>query len=74
MLNFWGPNCVPCRGEFPLFKSKLEDGDRILRSIQIGEITDAEFERRVALIIGPAPSGGTTGGGLESPVPGRSSP
>jgi cytochrome c biogenesis protein CcmG, thiol:disulfide interchange protein DsbE len=25
IVNFWGPNCVPCRDEFPLFKSKLTD-------------------------------------------------
>lgn len=23
ILNFWGPSCVPCRDEFPLFRSKL---------------------------------------------------
>jgi cytochrome c biogenesis protein CcmG/thiol:disulfide interchange protein DsbE len=23
IINFWGPNCVPCRDEFPLFKAKL---------------------------------------------------
>jgi cytochrome c biogenesis protein CcmG/thiol:disulfide interchange protein DsbE len=23
IVNFWGPSCVPCRDEFPLFKSKL---------------------------------------------------
>jgi cytochrome c biogenesis protein CcmG, thiol:disulfide interchange protein DsbE len=23
ILNFWGPSCVPCRSEFPLFLSKL---------------------------------------------------
>ena len=25
IVNFWGPTCVPCRDEFPLFKSKLTD-------------------------------------------------
>ena len=107
LVNFWGPSCIPCRDEFPLFKSKLEehgpdglaivgvlmddppqparefateygatwptvddpdeaiqrayrvaarpqtyfvDGDGILRSIQIGEVTDADFERQYALI------------------------
>jgi cytochrome c biogenesis protein CcmG, thiol:disulfide interchange protein DsbE len=25
ILNFWGPSCVPCRDEFPLFKSKLAE-------------------------------------------------
>jgi cytochrome c biogenesis protein CcmG/thiol:disulfide interchange protein DsbE len=23
IVNFWGPSCVPCRDEFPLFKAKL---------------------------------------------------
>ena len=23
IVNFWGPTCVPCRDEFPLFKAKL---------------------------------------------------
>lgn len=23
ILNFWGPSCVPCRDEFPLFVAKL---------------------------------------------------
>lgn len=110
LLNFWGPNCVPCRDEFPLFKEKLAehagtglaivgvlmfdppapaldfiaefgatwptvddpkaairtayrvaarpqtyfiDRDGILRSIQVGELTNAEFERQYALISGP---------------------
>lgn len=25
IVNFWGPSCVPCRDEFPLFKSKLAE-------------------------------------------------
>ena len=25
VVNFWGPNCVPCRTEFPLLKSKLAE-------------------------------------------------
>lgn len=115
LINFWGPSCVPCRDEFPLFKAKLAahaadglvivgvlkddppapaqdfvrdygatwatvvdpdqalsaayrvaarpqtyfiDRDGILRSIQIGELTDAEFERQYALISGAEPSGG----------------
>lgn len=110
LVNFWGPSCIPCRNEFPLFKAKLAahaadglvivgvlkddppapaqdfvteygatwptvvdpdagfstayrvaarpqtyfiDRDGILRSIQIGELTDAEFERQYALISGP---------------------
>jgi len=107
VVNFWGPSCVPCRNEFPLFKEKLAehaddglvilgvlmddppepardfvteygatwptvidpdeaiqdaylalarptsyfvDGDGILRSIQIGEVRDADFERQYQLI------------------------
>jgi cytochrome c biogenesis protein CcmG, thiol:disulfide interchange protein DsbE len=113
ILNFWGPSCVPCRDEFPLFKAKLQehqadglaivgvlmydapapardfvaeygagwptvldeagtirtayrvaarpqsyfiDRDGILRSIQVGELTAADFEREYALISGPATS------------------
>jgi len=109
VINFWGPNCVPCRSEFPLLKEKLEehagdglvvvgvrmgdtaseaqdfitqygatwatvddpdgaiknayrvvarpqsyfiDRDGILRSIQIGEVRDADFERQFDLIKG----------------------
>ena len=119
LVNFWGPSCIPCRNEFPLFKLKLaahgDDGlvivgvlkddppapaqdfvaqygatwatvvdpdkaittayrvaarpqtyfiDRqgILRSIQVGELTDAEFERQYALI------SGVTGGSSAKPV------
>lgn len=107
VVNFWGPGCVPCRDEFPLFIAKLaqhagdglaivgvltddppeparrfvadmgatwptvEDPDKalktayrvagrpqtyfidaagIIRSIQIGEIRDADFERQYARI------------------------
>jgi cytochrome c biogenesis protein CcmG, thiol:disulfide interchange protein DsbE len=109
VVNFWGPSCVPCRTEFPLLKSKLEqhaadglavvgvlmgdtpgqardfiaeqgatwatvddpngaiksayrvvarpqsyfiDPDGVLRSIQIGEVQDADFERQFGLISG----------------------
>ena len=109
VLNFWGPNCVPCRTEFPLLKQKLAehaadglvvvgvlmgdptdlakqfiaeqgatwatvddpdgaiksayrvvarpqsyfiDRDGVLRSIQIGEVRDADFERQYAAIAG----------------------
>jgi cytochrome c biogenesis protein CcmG, thiol:disulfide interchange protein DsbE len=109
IVNFWGPSCIPCRTEFPLLKSKLEqhaadglvvvgvltddppdlarefiadqgatwatvedpgqaiksayrvvarpqsyfiDRDGILRSIQIGEVRDADFERQYNLIKG----------------------
>ena len=111
LVNFWGPSCVPCRDEFPLFKTLLQrhagddlaivgilmgdppapamdfiaqygatwptvvdptkalvsayrvaarpqtyfiDRDGILRSIQVGQLTDAEFERQFALISGAA--------------------
>lgn len=114
LVNFWGPSCIPCRTEFPLFMAKLAehggdglaiigilmhdppapardfvaefgatwptvddpdglirtayrvaarpqtyfiDRDGVLRSIQIGEVTDAEFERQYALISGPGASG-----------------
>ena len=113
IVNFWGPSCVPCRDEFPLFKDKLAahadtglaivgvlmddpaapardfiaqygaswptvddpdkgirgayrvaarpqsyfiDRDGILRSIQVGQLTDAEFERQYALISGASSS------------------
>ncbi len=23
VVNFWGPSCIPCRDEFPLFKTEL---------------------------------------------------
>jgi cytochrome c biogenesis protein CcmG, thiol:disulfide interchange protein DsbE len=111
IINFWGPSCVPCRDEFPLFKSVLEehgpeglalvgvlmddppapardfvaeyeaawptvedpdrairnayrvvarpvsyfvDRDGVLRSIQVGELTQAEFDRQYQAIAGPA--------------------
>ena len=107
IVNFWGPNCVPCRDEFPLFEAKLTehaadgvtvvgvlmddpaepardfvakyhagwptvvdpdkaiktayrvaarpqsyfvDGTGIIRSIQIGQLTDADFERQYSRI------------------------
>lgn len=25
IVNFWGPSCVPCRDEFPLFIAKLDE-------------------------------------------------
>lgn len=107
IVNFWGPSCVPCREEFPLFKAKLAehaadglaivgvlindppepardfvtamganwptvidparsirdayrvagwpqtyfiDKDGILRMIQIGEVTEAVFDRQYATI------------------------
>jgi cytochrome c biogenesis protein CcmG/thiol:disulfide interchange protein DsbE len=103
LVNFWGPSCVPCRDEFPLFAAKLAehapdglvvvgvltddppdparafvteygatwqtvldpdkviktayrvaarpqtyfiDAEGVIRSIQIGELTDADFERQ----------------------------
>ena len=107
IVNFWGPNCEPCRDEFPLFKAKLAehaadrlaivgvlmwdppepardfvaelgagwptvidpgekilsayrvtarpqtyfiDADGVLRAIQIGEVSEAVFERQYATI------------------------
>ena len=103
IVNFWGPSCVPCRDEFPLFEAKLlqhasdglaivgvltddpieparsfvaeygadwptvvdpdksiktayrvaarpqtyfVDASGVIRSIQIGELTDVDFERQ----------------------------
>lgn len=53
------------------------DRDGILRSIQVGQLTDVEFERQYALIAGPAKSSGSAepsrGGGpkqsIEIPPP-----
>jgi cytochrome c biogenesis protein CcmG/thiol:disulfide interchange protein DsbE len=116
LVNFWGPSCIPCRDEFPLFKARLAahaaDGlaivgvlmydppapardfiatygatwptvddpsgairtayrvaarpqtyfiDRggILRAIQVGQLTDAEFERQYTLVGGGGASPGT---------------
>jgi cytochrome c biogenesis protein CcmG/thiol:disulfide interchange protein DsbE len=110
LVNFWGPSCIPCRDEFPLFKAKLTqhaadgltivgvlmydapapardfiaqygatwptvddptgsirnayrvaarpqtyfiDRNGVLRSIQVGQVTEAEFEREYALIASP---------------------
>jgi thiol-disulfide isomerase/thioredoxin len=25
IVNFWGPSCIPCREEFPLFKAQLAE-------------------------------------------------
>ncbi|HET9435777.1 MAG TPA: TlpA disulfide reductase family protein [Candidatus Limnocylindrales bacterium] len=109
VVNFWGPSCVPCRDEFPLFVSMLAehggeglaivgilkddppstardfirdygatwptvedpdeaietayralarpftifiDRDGVIRELQIGEITEAEFEAKFATISG----------------------
>lgn len=109
ILNFWGPSCVPCREEFPLFSEALTrhaadglaivgvlyldepagarafvgeygatwptvvdperaiaraykvaarpqtyfvDREGILRSIQIGGLTEADLERQLAAISG----------------------
>jgi len=38
-------------------QSYFIDRDGVLRSIQVGELTDAEFERQYAAIAGPAASG-----------------
>ena len=107
IVNFWGPSCIPCRDEFPLFQAKLHersaeglvilgvlmddppdaartfvaefgatwptvvdpdksivrayqvlarpqsyfiDGEGVIRSIQIGEVVEEDFERQYALI------------------------
>jgi cytochrome c biogenesis protein CcmG/thiol:disulfide interchange protein DsbE len=128
IVNFWGPSCIPCRSEFPLFLSKLQalggddlavvgvlmddapapardfvaqfgatwvtvddpskairttyrvaarpqsyfiDRDGILRSIQVGELTEDEFERQYALISGPATSRESL---APSAAPGSTSP
>lgn len=111
VVNFWGPSCVPCREEFPLFLDELAlheadglaiigvlmfdppvpaqdfirdqgatwptiddpdgvirtayravarpqtyfiDRDGILRGIQVGQLTAADFDRFYAAISGPA--------------------
>jgi cytochrome c biogenesis protein CcmG, thiol:disulfide interchange protein DsbE len=107
IINFWGPSCVPCRDEFPLFLAKLTehagdglaivgiltddpeapardfiaeygatwptvvdpdksikdryrvaarpqsyfiDRDGVVRSLQIGKMPDADFERQYAKV------------------------
>lgn len=120
IINFWGPSCIPCRDEFPLFRTLLaahaDDGlaivgvlmgdppapardfiaeygaswptvddpdqairnayrvaarpvsyfvdrDGVLRSIQVGELTQVDFDRQYPAIAGPAANdmGGSTG-------------
>jgi len=113
IVNFWGPSCVPCRDEFPLFLAKLAehraddlaivgilmfdppgpardfiadhgatwptiddpdgtiraayravarpqtyfiDRDGVLRGIQVGQLSETDFERFFASISGPAGS------------------
>ena len=113
IVNFWGPSCVPCREEFPLFLDELAlheadglaiigvlmfdppipaqdfirdqgatwptvddadgtiwtayravarpqtyfiDRDGVLRGIQVGQLTTADFDRFYAAISGPAGS------------------
>jgi cytochrome c biogenesis protein CcmG/thiol:disulfide interchange protein DsbE len=130
LVNFWGPSCIPCRDEFPLFKAKLAehatdnlaivgvlmydapapardfivsygatwptvddpagairtayrvaarpqtyfiDREGILRAIQVGQLTDAEFERQYALIGGGGASPGATGA-PGAPAPSSSGP
>jgi cytochrome c biogenesis protein CcmG/thiol:disulfide interchange protein DsbE len=45
IVNFWGPSCVPCRSEFPLFKSKLAehapDGLQIVGVLMFDTPTEA---------------------------------
>jgi cytochrome c biogenesis protein CcmG, thiol:disulfide interchange protein DsbE len=109
IVNFWGPSCIPCRDEFPLFKAKLAahsaeglaivgvltydgpddakafiaqygatwptvldadgairteyrvaarpqsyfiDRSGVVRKIQVGQVTEADFEADYALIAG----------------------
>ena len=113
IVNFWGPSCVPCRDEFPLFIDELAkhkaddiaivgvlmfdppapardfvaayhatwptiddaagtirtayravarpqtyfiDRDGVLRGIQVGQLTTADFERLYAAISAPVAS------------------
>lgn len=113
IVNFWGPSCVPCRDEFPLFIDELArhrsdaiaivgvlmfdppapardfmtayhatwptiddpdgsirkayravarpqtyfiDRDGVLRGIQVGQLSAADFERLFASIAAPAAS------------------
>ncbi|MEO7664510.1 MAG: TlpA disulfide reductase family protein [Candidatus Limnocylindrales bacterium] len=113
VVNFWGPSCIPCRDEFPLFVQQLAahqadglaivgvlmfdppatardfvkayaatwptvddadgairtayravarpqtyfiDRDGILRGVQVGQLTEADFARGWAQISGPAAS------------------
>ena len=110
IVNFWGPNCAPCREEFPLFKTKLAahsadgleivgvlmydgpddakafiahygatwptvldtkgairtayrvaarpqtyfiDRSGVVRKIQVGQVTETDFDSDYALISGP---------------------
>ncbi len=126
-MNFWGPSCVPCRDEFPLFKAKLEqhagdglaivgvlmddpvgpardfvaaygatwptvvdpsgaikaayrvaarpqsyfiDAQGVIRRIQVGEVTDAEFETLYASIW----PGATSSPPPSAPAPAPTSP
>lgn len=128
IINFWGPSCVACREEFPLFKAVLAahadeglaivgvlmddppapardfiaefqatwptvddpdqairkayrvaarplsyfvDRDGILRSIQVGWLTQAEFDRKFPAIAGPA---GNDMGASTGPQPAAASP
>ncbi len=133
IVNFWGPSCVPCRDEFPLFLDELAehgdeglaiigvlmfdppapardfvtefgatwptvddpdgafrttyrvagrpqsyfvDRDGIVRSIQVGELTQAEFDRQYAAISGPPQNdmrGSTGPQPAATPAPGSSS-
>jgi cytochrome c biogenesis protein CcmG/thiol:disulfide interchange protein DsbE len=114
VVNFWGPSCVPCRDEFPLFIDELSnhgsadlaivgvlmfdppgpardfvaayhatwptvidddagtirtayravarpqtyfiDRDGVLRGMQVGQLTAADFDRLYAAISGPSAS------------------
>lgn len=136
IVNFWGPSCIPCRSEFPLFKTLLAehaadglaivgvlmddppapardfvaefaatwptvedpqrairnayrvaarpvsyfvDRDGILRSIQVGELQQADFDRQYGAISGPAANDmrgpvGSGAGSVGAPTAGPASP
>jgi len=49
VVNFWGPSCIPCREEFPLFLEKLEQhaaDDMVI----VGVLTDDPVEPAVDFV------------------------
>ena len=49
VVNFWGPSCVPCRDEFPLLLSKLEQHAEDGLAI-VGVLTDDPAEPARAFV------------------------
>ena len=49
-------------------QSYFIDRDGILRSIQVGQLTDAEFERQYTLIAGSSAGGASSSGGQPKPT------